>query len=620
MRHLPWLLTAILLATLSHGTSAGEPLGVLKGRRRPDATAGPGSPLWVLWWEINRPIDRDAFRHGSGFDCDDDCLHPDARETYEVETALLAALERERTGPVVASALTALARIGERPDWKGATPVHDALSRHLAHPDPSAAEAAVVGLGILGSEASLPILRSLLADDERARELAGTAIDPRRRVLAALGLGLFGALPENRSVRPDVVAALHAALSSADPELARACVIALGSVPLEPDGPLARSAGDVPTTRRGQIDVLLEVLADESADPLVRAQVPVALAHLWRPPGFGSPLSEERAPDTKTLLVNTLLALLEEEAEEPLGRACVVALGLLGDADADPLDVRIRGRLTWLGLHSIEPEVFGQAFVALARIAGDPGHGGEAAPGIAEVGAYLLDRLGHASDQKRPWAALALGLLGENLQRQAIGAPIVARARTALRRALRPTWDGSASGLALALLGDRDASELLRPLLSNGMLPDEDRGLIALALALLGDQASRELLRETVRGAKYRPGLLAKAALCASLLRDEGIIDELTTIQDASTGLAVPCAVARALGRTGQRLALAPLCSMLGDADAHPLKRACAASALGDLADQERLPWFTRIVTDLVPSTMPHALLTSRLGGMPDLR
>ena len=76
-----------------------------------------------------------------------------------------------------------------------------------------------------------------------------------------------------------------------------------------------------------------------------------------------------------------------------------------------------------------------------------------------------------------------------------------------------------------------------------------------------------------------------------------------------SKSLAAQAALARALGRVGDRSSVGPLIEMLQDDKRTERARAFAAVALGILADSEALPWNTVLAVDTNTSAAPATLL-----------
>ena len=151
----------------------------------------------------------------------------------------------------------------------------------------------------------------------------------------------------------------------------------------------------------------------------------------------------------------------------------------------------------------------GLALVALARIAARVGNDqgnprAEVARGITSNFSKLATK---GSADRRPWAALSLGLFEENTI--AAGAPPSLESRVLLRRLLAKAKDPeerSAAGIALGLAGDEESIPLLIQRLTGG------ESVYAAALALLGANAAIDRLGVIAadEGSLDRPGAPAR--------------------------------------------------------------------------------------------------------------
>jgi HEAT repeat protein len=131
---------------------------------------------------------------------------------------------------------------------------------------------------------------------------------------------------------------------------------------------------------------------------------------------------------------------------------------------------------------------------------------------------------------------------------------------------------------------------------------DTYRGYFATALGLMGQRSAVGRIQALAKGAVHRPEFLREASISLGLLGDKSILDTLVGIVgDKTAVLAVQAAAATALGFVGDYRAVAPLCDMLRDAKKERTteSRAFAAVALGIVCDKERLPWNSKISTDL---------------------
>ena len=295
--------------------------------------------------------------------------------------ALIHALRTERSVDIQSSSLIALAKIGIEP--KSASPADgsalvEVIRPFLANANQEVAESAALALGILGDERSVFVLADLVADNASGRRARGSKqVDLRTRSFAAFGLGLVGSRTQREDVRRFCVSRLVSALDSDDTasrDLSVACAMSIGLIPLaiaaEETDDVERPAS---TSRQAQVAYLLKAFEDRRKHRfLVRAHLAVAAARLNA--GLGN-VWKTRVADA---LIDSISASAKPERE--LQQACALALGLLGDDDADDVDERIRARLVKL---IDEADVLARyhALVSLAYIAARPGDGAD--PGSA---------------------------------------------------------------------------------------------------------------------------------------------------------------------------------------------------------------------------------------------
>ena len=319
--------------------------------------AGQDATSWARWWRFNQDrylnlkhaiwdtgtvTGSDGFFLGRG-------QRPVApvtlRPTEEdlqtrVVPQLLRLLRNERSNDIATAAMVALAKVGSGADGVSGPRIEAALRARLADKNQEIAETAAVALGILGHESSAFLLADLLGNTASGQELVGSReVDYRTRAFAAYGLGLIAGASEREDVRRFVVQKLVRAYEkndTASEDVPVAAVIALGLVPLaiadEPRAAAPSPAPPAPTSsRQGQVLYLLDLFADDDADPLVRGHVPVSLARLM--PGLSESWRER--------VVRSLVQALGPHNREwdEVEEGAVQALGLLVDGDAEPTDV-----------------------------------------------------------------------------------------------------------------------------------------------------------------------------------------------------------------------------------------------------------------------------------------
>ncbi|MEW6073693.1 MAG: HEAT repeat domain-containing protein [Planctomycetota bacterium] len=600
----------------------------------------PGVDLteWTWWWELEKELhlevrarlgERGATSGSDGFFLGRGQKRPPAADDRrpsaatirgEILPALRRALEAERGQDLRTACLVAIARIGageeaERPE------LEPLLRRHLADLDPTVAETAALALGILGREESAFLLADLLGDREPGRRAVGEEeVPPRLRSFAAYALALLGAKSAREDVRRFVVHSLTRGLAedeTASPDVATACVVGLGRVPLAPGGefPAAGPAHAMPSTgsREAQMVHLLALLADErSLGRLPRAHVPTSLALLAGGPALDGSEAKTRAGEA----ILDRLAMRRGESAE-LVQSCVLALGFLGDADEDELDLRIRRVLIDLPGRLDDRQARHNALLAAGRVGARDGRSGP--PGADELRAHLLRQLGGGKSDMRPWAALGLALLGRaDSARGDPGAAAIAGAlRSELAGAGSPIEAGAVC-IAAGLMRDPEAGPLLLATFQR-LRDDLARGHAAVGLGLLEAREALESIRRVAEEATYRPDLLRELALALGLLGDRTVVDSLVEKLERSSSLSAQASLARALGRIGDHRAVRPLLALLEDSGEPAQARAFAAVALGILADPEELPWNTVLAVGVNYTAAPPTLFDLQGNGVLNL-
>ena len=613
----------------------------------PAPKSGPGGALtappipvatsdetdWSLWWGVNQApclalkshihaldaqTGTEGWFLGHGKKPAAETLRPGrAQVRTQIVPALLAVLERDpRDGfgnDLTTGALVALAKIGERSDGADGARLESAILRYLPHGNQEVRETATISLGIMASPRSIPTLAHLLWDTPTGRKsVEASEVDYRTRSFAAYGLGLIGARPSTHERdRMLVVSVLRRALEGDDTsscDLAVACVVALGLVPLATIESPAGSASDrrppPESSRLAQLDFVLEILRGRRGEDLVRAQCPVALARLL------ADLPEPHATSQRERIAEHLIELVEREKEVPgILQSCISALGAIGTNDGkDPLDRRIRRALAQVP-KGHEAQARGFALMAAAELGARMGRESTSL-GVEEVRDLVLREMLKGKSASRPWAGLAAGVFCRRLIQQGETHPALESLSRALDIALEdedsPLRVG-AYALGAGLARSTESAERLLELLGEE-LQDDARGQVALALGLLGDPAAVAPLRAIVADSRYRPELLRQAAMALGLLGDKDIGLRLAAMLADARSLATQAAIASALGFVGDRRSVEPLLALLSDEKANERARAFAAVALGNVADKEMLPWNAKIGSGLNYGAAPATL------------
>jgi HEAT repeat protein len=607
------------------------PAGPVAGPSAPGAvvTGGGGVAatdltVWQFWWGFNKEPYlnlRDAIRSGNvqtGSDdyfigrgekeLSKDTLRPSEEKIRQVIVpALLEALEKERQNDIVTGAMVALAKIGDAKDEQGESAFQKVIQDFLKDGNQEIAETAAVALGILANDSVVPLLTDLMMDTPAGHKAVGsTSVVYRTRAFAAYGLGLIGYQTEDNAMRQEIAQSLIEVLQmprQATRDLKVAALTSLGLVPIDPgtapqaaEGEeLVKDAAYYASTRETQVRFALDFFKNEKGEHyLVRAHAPRALSLLV-------------PEDNKDLQLEIIEALVDAAAprskeQNEVIQSAVLAMGQIGDCDADKHDEQIREALSARITQSGEPQVKRFAVISLAQVGGRPGTN-EPDVGYKAIKKELttyLARSGGGMSQMKPWIGLSLGVMQNHRMKNTGGAPdndVAQALRTALIDCKRP-MDVGAYCIGAGVAKDLEAKEAVLDKLES-FSDDEARGYAAVALGLMGAGDTIEPIQKIVKESKYRPELLKQAAIALGLLGDKGLVDDLVDMLGSAKGLATQAAISSALGFIGDSRSVDPLVEMLQDQSITASARGFAAVALGIVADKEPLPWNAKISVDI---------------------
>ena len=348
--------------------------------------------------------------------------------------------------------------------------------------------AAALSLGILANEASVETLVQLAKDlPEGKRLVEANEVPYRTRAFAAYGPGLIGARPSDNALRQDIAEHLVDLLEA--PEFATrdikvAAMTALGLIPIDVvedagaalDGVEEGSNRRHVVSRQAQIAYLVDYFdpARERANAnrhwFVRAHAPITMARLL----------EEAPEELKVPVAEVILEACGRHSKEPreVQQSCALALGHIGDADADKgeVDARIRAELVRLTAEG-EEQTKRFALIALAQSSARRGQGSDPFAGASEARAELLRQMSRGKTLLKPWAALALGVQGRALldASQSIDPATLLAVRAACKDNRRPAECG-AYMISLGLQRDSESLELLLEKLDFFQGSNEARG------------------------------------------------------------------------------------------------------------------------------------------------
>ncbi|MEM7518305.1 MAG: HEAT repeat domain-containing protein, partial [Planctomycetota bacterium] len=282
-----------------------------------------------------------------------------------------------------------------------------------------------------------------------------------------------------------------------------------------------------------------------------------------------------------------------------LRQSATLALGRLANAGDEKLDGKIIKALQD-AIQDSDQQSKWFSMIAIAQVGGTPGTTDDPVKNQLDVQKHLVKNLSGGKSRGRPWAALALGVMG-HLQAE-YGAVPSSDVNIAIRDAMTKVsspQDIGAYALGAALRGDQEAKSLIAKKLFDQISQDDARGDLAVALGLLEAREHIEGITKIVQDAKYRPDLLKQTAISLGLLGDKATVPELLKMLQDANSLATQAAIATALGFIGDSRSIDPLVDMVGDEDLTALARAFAAVALGNVADKEMLPWNSKVSVDI---------------------
>jgi len=593
---------------------------------------------WRLWWELNRDVYLRLGERG---------LRPttDGGDFFLGTGQRLISHDRSRASSAdvrrqIVPALTTVIRSGGEYDLLRETIVARAkASRQASFSDlttslrwflsendhPVINQTAAVAFGIMAEVDGVDELRDLLADTEAGRELVGDeVVDPSLRAFAAYGLGLVGQAAEDDEIRHTIVLALVDLFE--DPEISEelrsAVVLGIGLVPLDPVPQAAFlclcgecEVGGPASSLEAQVTWLMRAFMEERGfSDSVRAQTATSLARLI----------SNRPADVDTFLkegvTEILVSALDRDQRQPevVKESAVLALGMIGDADREPVDKWIRWALD-RSARTGGPLERRFALIGLGLVASRPGLGEEPFGGTAGAREDLLHHMARGRRSTRPWAGLALGVMGHWLHFNGEElSPTAGIALTAAVRNSRKVEDLGAYGLAIGLRRDSDMSELLLEKLERARDP-EARAYVALGLGLIGDRSAIDPLREIIADKRSQPELREQCGLALGLLYDHELAPVLLSELAEGRDSDVCQALAVALGSLSDSRSIEALTTMFRDVELDDKARTTAAVALGRLADATPLTWRSMLATGTNYHSAP-ATLTNREGtGVLDL-
>jgi HEAT repeat protein len=568
--------------------------------------------LWEFWWGFNKdqylnlkaaihsgPItgsDEFFLSQGKGKEARNTLKPSEVAIRTKIVPALKEALEKETNNDIVTGSLVALAKIGDVKTEEGVSEFEGIITKFLADPNQEIAETAAVALGILANDASVKTLESLVHDAPEGRKLVGSATEVkyRTRAFSTYGLGLIGYRTASDSVRQEIAGILIELLKKPEGstrDVKVAALIALGLVPIDVDKSESPDSNPSATaSRQGQIKFIIKFFEDQNNHYLIRAHAPTALARLLK----------DCPPDLEEKVTKLLLDGVGKHSKErdEVQQSCVLAMGMIADADKDKLDVEVRDTLKRLSEEG-DQQSKNFTMIALGQIGGRPGEGDANEEGQKDVRSFLLTNLTKGKNHIRPWAGIGIGVMERALLDNSLTPSTTAKdtLRSALKESVSPDQVG-AYAIGAGICKDTEAKDILMKKL--GEISDVNaRGYVAVGLGLMDAREAIKPIQDIVKESKYKPDLLKQAAIGLGLLGDKELVPDLVQMLREAKGLATQAAIASALGFIGDSRSIDPLVEMLKNADITPSARGFAAVALGIVADKEPLPWNSKISTNI---------------------
>lgn len=552
----------------------GPATGGAGGRR-----SAPTLDRWEAWWYFQREtylprhsagrienqtsgVGYFTGRSGSSEEPSDSPLLPaDARN--RVLPALVAML-RDGSSEVVDAAAIA---IGRSVPESLAGPFLEPLSRTLRHAERTPRQAAALGLGILGGVEAAALLREVVADTPRGRQLCDATgpLDDLLRGLAALALGLTDQR-ENVPLLAEIARA-----PGADREIAAACILALGLQATH--APFALSE-------------LAKLLDDESLDRDVRAQTPIAL---------------QRLPGGRAMLGSFVGRLAEKATCNEVARSLAIAIGAL----SQPEESEAIAALLHAAKEHSDSVTRHLSILSLGRVFERCGAPDEAAQALRrQVQEWLLaEARDPTRGTNRSFAAIALGLTGRGDRLSNPESRVAAYTQLCGAKLLdefdntRDPSFGGAIAIALALMGAEGAGPKLAGAFATAQNPVL-QGHLATACAVAAETGAIPALRTALVDRSTHPSVRIDIARALGMLADRGFEAELVKRITEADDLPQAAAFAKALGLLGGRAAVDPLMTLAQDQTLPEFRRAFAVVALGLLAEKSELPWNSRYLVD----------------------
>lgn len=594
--------------------STGGPAGPAGGRG--PATQRGGVQLeddltkWQFWWEFNKdPFIRlkdsvhsntavsgsDDFFLGATRKVDShDSMGPSEEEKLNVILpALKKAIDSTDNHDIGSSCMVAMAKVGRN---HGEFKLRDVFLPRLKSHTQELRETAALSFGIaaLQDEENLQALIDLAKDTPAGRTLSDQPeVNDRTRSFATYGLGLVAYANADVAFKRKAFEAIRDLVDDdklTSRNIKVAAVNAIGLINASPEDEKGREL--IADALKCLDGYYMKPLG--AGEQLLQAHVPPAVAKLL---GHNFP-DEKVVEEWKQKLVDDLTEKGKvKRSSHDISRSAVLALGQLCKPcdDEKAKDAAICKLLLDQWKEHKDPQTRYFSMLALGQIGGK-----------LNRSTLLKEFEKGGKSLEKPWCAMAMGVYAfrKYESQKAAGATIELEEEfgRALRPALEEVKDPEAQSgfaVALGLCQYTTAADDLRSMLTRSKSKDDLAGYICIGLALMNDQRSKDEMRDMVSKSLRRPDLLKQGAIALGKLGDKTIAEELQKLLAESENLATLSAIASALGFIGDRRTIEPLKQMLANESLQPLSRAFAAVALGGVGDKEKLPWNSKIGSNM---------------------
>lgn len=523
--------------------------------------------------------------------------------------ALKRALDSSNQRHMVAACMMAMAKI--RQDHKDFQ-LLDVFKPRLRSKNQQVRETAALAMGLAGitGEEALDQLIALSLDSPAGAELTGGPVRSRTRAFALYGLGLYAQQHTSTEPQRRALTTFRSVLEDKQLRDRNLKIAAIHGI-----GLLSLTWTDA--TDKALLDVALDTLSryyTKRSGPgtrLVQSHCPTAITKLLQ---CGHP----RRDEFMRLFLADISGADKERLALDLGRSCTLALGQLGavpqlSSPPDNLD-RKCGELLRANAesHTDEQTCF-FTLMALGQIGGE------------QNVKFLLRHLDGDDQAARPWAALAIGVQAFTRHKARADLGEVPQPELEIGEALKKQFDVAtdaqlvgALAIALGLARHIDAGDAMQQRLLANLADEEQASYLALGLGIMGDRTSIEAIRQARNAAKTQPYLIWRTATALALLGDKTVSEKLQkSIGSTDTPLGIHAAQREALGMVGDRRSIAPLISELPELD--PFRGSMTATALGNVARIDTLPWHTLISANFNYRAAVETLTNLRSGVL-DLR